>query len=184
MIGIARRILDGILLSKKYIKDLTHEVLVTLMAEISAVMNSRPIAAISTDPDDPSILAPSSLLTQKVGTPPDDIPQFGIKDIYKSQWQRVQVMADEFWKKWQKEYLTGLQTRRKWATDQPNLKTGDIVLLREYDSGRNSWPTAMVKQTFPGADGRVREVEVRLCRGEKVVTYVRPVHELVPLITD
>lgn len=93
-------------------------------------------------------------------------------------------MADEFWKKWQKEYLTGLQTRRKWATDQPNLKTGDIVLLREYDSGRNSWPTAMVKQTFPGADGRVREVEVRLCRGEKVVTYVRPVHELVPLITD
>lgn len=184
MIGIARRILDGILLSQKYIKDLTHEVLVTLMAEISAVMNSRPIAAISTDPDDPSILAPSSLLTQKVGTPPDDIPQFGIKDIYKSQWQRVQVMADEFWKKWQKEYLTGLQTRRKWATDQPNLKTGDIVLLREYDSGRNSWPTAMVKQTFPGADGRVREVEVRLCRGEKVVTYVRPVHELVPLITD
>lgn len=184
MIGIARRILDGILLCKKYIKDLTHEVLVTLMAKISAVMNSRPIAAISTDPDDPSILAPSSLLTQKVGTPPDDIPQFGIKDIYKSKWQRVQVMADEFWKKWQKEYLTGLQTRRKWATDQPNLKTGDIVLLREYDSGRNSWPTAMVKQTFPGADGRVREVEVRLCRGEKVVTYVRPVHELVPLITD
>lgn len=81
MIGIARRILDGILLSKKYINDLTHEVLVTLVAEISAVMNSRPIAAISTDPDDPSVLAPSSLLTQKVGTPPDDIPQFGIRDI-------------------------------------------------------------------------------------------------------
>ena len=42
MIEIAPRILDGILLSQKNIKDLNHEVLVTLMAEISSVINSRP----------------------------------------------------------------------------------------------------------------------------------------------
>ena len=78
--------MGSILLSQKNIKDLTHEVLVTLMAEISAVINSRPLADIPSDPDNPTILAPSNLLTQKVGTLSDDIPQFGIKDTYRSQW--------------------------------------------------------------------------------------------------
>lgn len=40
MIGITRRILDSVLLN---VKTLTHEVLVTLMAEISAIINARPI---------------------------------------------------------------------------------------------------------------------------------------------
>jgi hypothetical protein len=49
MIGITRRILDGILLQQNK-KALTHEVLPTLMAEVSAVINSRPITTISSDP--------------------------------------------------------------------------------------------------------------------------------------
>lgn len=43
MIGIARRILDGILINEK-MKSLTHETLTTFMTEVCAIMNSRPIA--------------------------------------------------------------------------------------------------------------------------------------------
>jgi hypothetical protein len=50
MIGITRRILNGILLQQNK-KALTHEVLSTLMAEVSAVINSRPITTISSDPE-------------------------------------------------------------------------------------------------------------------------------------
>jgi hypothetical protein len=54
MIGITRRILDGILLQQNK-KALTHEALSTLMAEVSAVINSRPITTISSDPESPII---------------------------------------------------------------------------------------------------------------------------------
>lgn len=47
--GIARRILDLMLL-KESKKNLTHDVLNTLMAEVSAIMNSRTIVPVSTDP--------------------------------------------------------------------------------------------------------------------------------------
>lgn len=45
MIGVTRRILDALLLGPKG-KNLTHEVLSTLMAEVTAIMNSRPITVL------------------------------------------------------------------------------------------------------------------------------------------
>ncbi|KAK7893312.1 hypothetical protein WMY93_022464 [Mugilogobius chulae] len=55
MIGVSRRILDGLLLDVKQ-PQLTHEVLVTLMAEVTAIVNARPLVPISADPDAPLIL--------------------------------------------------------------------------------------------------------------------------------
>ncbi|KAK7891083.1 hypothetical protein WMY93_023046 [Mugilogobius chulae] len=52
MIGVSRRILDGLLLDVKQ-PQLTHEVLVTLMAEVTAIVNARPLVPISADPDAP-----------------------------------------------------------------------------------------------------------------------------------
>lgn len=68
MIGIARTILDSMLLKQGNI--ITHEVLVTLMAEVCAIINSRPIPAILYDSDAPMILSPSLLLTQRVAGSP------------------------------------------------------------------------------------------------------------------
>ncbi|XP_059840948.1 uncharacterized protein LOC132402218 [Hypanus sabinus] len=49
---------------------LTHEVLCTLMAEVTAIINARPLLPVSSDPKNPFILSPSMLLTQKAGAPP------------------------------------------------------------------------------------------------------------------
>ncbi|VDI07434.1 Hypothetical predicted protein [Mytilus galloprovincialis] len=64
MIGITRRILDSMLLNAAG-RSLTHDVLNTLMAEVSAIVNSRPLVPVSTDPENPLILTPAMLLTQK-----------------------------------------------------------------------------------------------------------------------
>ncbi len=53
MIGVSRRIL-GSMLQQISPSCLTHEVLSTLMAEVTGIVNSRPLAPISTDPDSPS----------------------------------------------------------------------------------------------------------------------------------
>ena len=63
MIGVRRKILDSMLLGEK--KGLTNDVITTLMAEVCSVLNSRSITTISTDPEDPVLLRPNMLLTQK-----------------------------------------------------------------------------------------------------------------------
>ncbi|XP_071142180.1 uncharacterized protein [Mytilus edulis] len=58
MIGVTRRVLDSILLEN--VKGgLTHEVLITLLAEVTAIVNSRPLVEVSTDPEDPIPLTPA-----------------------------------------------------------------------------------------------------------------------------
>lgn len=111
MIGVARKVLDSMFLQLETSK-LTHEVLSTLMAEVTAIINARPLVPVSTDPDDPFILTPATLLTQKVSLPSAPVCN-QVKDLHKNQWRQVQHLAQIFWNKWKKQYLSSLQPRRK-----------------------------------------------------------------------
>lgn len=97
MIGVAWRILDGLLL-KVQSPSLTHEVLVTLIAEVVAIMNARPIAPVSSDPDMPTVLTPAMLLTQEVDSVSAPSGDLYLKDLYRSLWKQVQGLTDSFWK--------------------------------------------------------------------------------------
>lgn len=180
MIGVARRILDGMLL-KVHSPSLSHEVLVTLIAEVTAIMNARPIVPVSSDPDMPTVLTPAMLLTQKVDSVSAPSGDLDLKDLYQSQWKQVQGLADSFWKRWRQEYLATLQPRRKWQADQPSLQIGDVVPLKDSQAKRNEWPTRLVN-TFPGQDDRVRKVEVKVVKGGSPRVYSRPASEVVLLL--
>lgn len=118
--------------------------------------------------------------------PPD--VSFEGKDIYKSQWKRVQHLADVFWKRWSSSYLQSLQSRKKWPDNIKNVAVGDIVLLREPQLRRVGWPMGIISKVFPSSDDKVRKVEVRVSKQshthQKPVTYIRPVTELVILISS
>lgn len=86
MIGVARRILDALLL-KRNTPHLSHEILVTLMSEVMAIMNARPLVPVSSDPDMPAVLSPAMLLTQKVENVSPPPGQFDLKDLYSKQWK-------------------------------------------------------------------------------------------------
>ena len=183
MIGISRRILDSMFADLRSTR-LTHEVLSTLMAEVTAIVNNRPLTAISSDPSAPELLTPSTLLTQKtlpLKPPPGNfVPQ----DLYAKQWRQVQFLANRFWSRWKKEFLPTLQSRRKWETDQPNLKEGDLVLLRCKESPRNEWPLARISKAISSADGKVRKVEVTTAKNGSKQSYTRPVTEVILLKTE
>lgn len=102
LIGVSRRILDSMLLQNRV--ELTHDVLVTFMAEVSAIVNNRPLLPVSSDPESPSLLTPSILLKMKTSADIGPFPEFGPKDI-RAHWKRVQILAEEFWKRWRNEYL-------------------------------------------------------------------------------
>ncbi|KAK3099229.1 hypothetical protein FSP39_001287 [Pinctada imbricata] len=182
LIGVVKRILNSVL-SKQH--NLTHDVLNTLMAEVSAIVNARPLTPVSSDPDNPTILSPSLLLTQK---PPkydigDTIGSFSSKDVLKSEWKRVQGLANTFWSRWKSEYLHNLQPRRKWQSDEPSICEGDIVLLNDSSCARNQWPMSIVLKTFPSEDNRVRKVLLRAVKDGKTSLFTRPVTQIVPLIS-
>ncbi|KAI4874451.1 hypothetical protein NFI96_005580 [Prochilodus magdalenae] len=159
MIGVTRRILDSMLMQVGSSK-LTHEVLTTFLAEVTAIVNNRPLVPVSTDPTDPFILTPASLLTQKVGPCPPPSGEFDHKDLYKQQWRRVQSLSNTFWDRWRKQYLATLQPRRKWSSDQPNLKEGSVVLLKDIQYKRSDWPLGIVTEVYPSKDGRLLVLDV------------------------
>lgn len=171
MIGVARRILDCMLLQEK--THLSHEVLCTI--------NARPLIPVSTDPDSPFILSPAMILTQKVGvrSPPGT---FTDADLFRSQWRQVHILADRFWTRWRREYLPTLQSRRKWNVARRDLKTGDIVLLKDSQVARNDWPMALVTSVFPSADGKVHKVELRTTDHGTPRTFLRPVTQVILLL--
>ncbi|VDI78657.1 Hypothetical predicted protein [Mytilus galloprovincialis] len=148
--------------------------------EVCAIVNGRPIVSVSSDPESPLILSPAMLLTQKAGCYPAPIGTFDTKDLYKAQWKRVQHLADIFWQRWNKKYLQTLQTRRKWTDSSPNVKQGDIVLIKDKNVSRNAWTTCIIVNPLPGHDGRVRKAEVRVARNGS--TYTRPISEMVLLL--
>lgn len=183
MIGVVRRILDGLLLRTSTVR-LTHEVLTTFMAEVMAIMKARPLVSVSTDPEAPEVLSPAMVLTQKASTVPAPPGNFELGNLYKSQWRQVQGLADTFWKKWRQEYLVTLQTRRKWEGARPNIQEGDVVLLKDSQVKRNEWPVGLIVKAIPSGDGKVRKVEVRIMRQGIAKTYLRPVTEVVVLLSN
>lgn len=183
LIGVARRILDAMLLQSAQ-TCLTHEVLSTFMAEVMAIMNARPLVPISTDPDCPSILTPAMLLTQKTSTVSAPSGNFSSGQLFGKQWKQVQHLADTFWKRWKGEYLSTLQKRTKWTDNKPNVKKGDVVLLKDSQVHRNEWPLGLVVKTFPSSDKRVRKVELRIIKDGSAKVFLRPISEVVVLLSE
>ncbi len=87
---------------------LTHEVLMTLMAEVTTIVNAQPPTSVSTDPDNPVILTPATLLSQKLGTQPVPPGQFDDSDLFRCKWRQVQNLANTFWELWKREYISDL----------------------------------------------------------------------------
>ncbi|XP_059845820.1 uncharacterized protein LOC132405137 [Hypanus sabinus] len=158
---------------------LAHEVLCTLMAEVTAIINAQSFLPVSSDPENPFILSPSTLLTQKAGAPP---PPGDFSD--KKQWRQVQALANQFWPRWRQKYLPLLQQRQKWTEPRRNLQVEDLVLFRDKQATRNSWPMARITVTFPSGDGHVRKIELKTTDQGDVKIYQGPVTEVILLLPN
>ena len=183
MIGMTRRILDSILADLGPVR-LTHEVLTTLMTEVTAIVNARPLVPVSTDPEMPEILTPATLLTQKSRALKATPGNFSCTELYSKQWRQVQYLANLFWTRWRKEYLPTLQPRRKWRNETRNLEEGDLVLLRWREASRNYWPLARITKAQASADGKVRKVDLVTAKDGSRKSYTRPVTEVILLRSE
>ena len=145
------------------------------------------------DPLGPLPLTPNHILTGKSAgiLPPPGVFE-GADLVAKKCWRKVQFLADEFWRRWRKDFLATLQVRRKWRRRQPNLAAGDVVIMREEGVCRGDWRLARVEEAYVAEDGLVRKCKVSVAdpspsygkRGGSITrsTYERPVHKLTLLV--
>ncbi|XP_053598634.1 uncharacterized protein LOC106693298, partial [Microplitis demolitor] len=101
---------------------LTYDQLATVLTQIEAVLNSRPIAPLSEDPADLTALTPGHFL---IGEPLIAVPGPSLLENSSaalSRWQQLQQMFQRFWSRWSSEYLQRHQSISKWHTPQNNIK--------------------------------------------------------------
>jgi hypothetical protein len=171
MIRTVRRVMFAVMQG-----GLTDEILDTALCEVECIINGRPLTKLSDDPQDPTPLTPNHLLMLKGNC---ELPPgvFSQADVYRRRWRHVQLIADNFWKKFVRFYLPELQKRVKWTQIHPNLKVGDLVMMMDTLQPRNYWPLALVQEVNVGRDDLVRSVRLKSASG----TYVRPIHKVVLL---
>ena len=153
---------------------LTFEELTTVLTEVEATLNSRPLLPVhSTSSDGSDVITAGHFL---IGKPLHSLPcrdQSVSKICNLRRWNLVNRLSAELWDQRHTIYLQSLQQRKKWQRIKINLRKGDIVLLKDDENyGRRSWPQARVLEVHSGADGHVRVVTV-LCDGKKTKRTVK-----------
>lgn len=144
---------------------LTFEEFATVLSHIESILNSRPLYALSTDPNDPMPITPAHLQLGRAIEPVPKPSHLDIKENRLSRWQYLNLLRDRFWKTWSKEYLSTLQTRGKWTKTATNIVPGMLVLIIEDNVPPQAWKYGKIVKTYPGSDSLVRVADVKTGTG-------------------
>lgn len=157
--------------------DVTDEELMTAFAGAEALINSRPLTYQSANPNDDVLLTPNHFLHGQVGGlfAPETVDTNKFNP--RKRWRRIQELVRHFWHRWMREWLPGLNVRKKWNRTCKDISEGDIVLVIEPNLPRGHWQLGRILEIYTGKDGHVRVARVKV--GQKSMT--RPITELCPL---
>ncbi|XP_018343350.1 PREDICTED: uncharacterized protein LOC108749269 [Trachymyrmex septentrionalis] len=176
LIGVLKRLLRRIL--KK--ACLSYEEMLTVLYDCEAVINSRPLTAMSDNAQDFVPLTPSMFL--------QEIKEVGVLDCDFLERCRLdkrfvyrQSIKDQLRSRFRIEYLGELMyhdNKRSKRIRQPQI--GDIVLIGNDNQKRLDWPLARVTELILGKDNKPRVVRLKTASGE----LTRPVQRIYSLEMD
>ncbi|XP_062533828.1 uncharacterized protein LOC134202863 [Armigeres subalbatus] len=140
---------------------LQHDEMQTAVTQIEAILNSRPLTPISSDPMDFEALTPGHFLIQRplTAVPEPDLSHQSTNRL--STWQKAQDFVQQMWKKWSQQYLSDLHCRTKWTRRRNNIFIGTMVVLREDNLPPLKWKLGRVVEVHAGTDGNIRVVTVK-----------------------
>ncbi|XP_071052628.1 uncharacterized protein [Onthophagus taurus] len=157
---------------------LTFEEVYTVLTQIEAVLNSRPLTPISSDPNDLQPLTPGHFLCLEPLNSLISEPDYTKVPLNRlDRWKLLQRMLQDFWKRWTMEYLSTLQARSKWTSPTPIPTVGDLVIVKNEQLPPLKWEMGRITQLHPGDDGVIRVVTIRTKNG----LFTRPTIKICPL---
>lgn len=140
----------------------------TLLCQIEACLNSRPLTPLTNDPNDLQPLTPAHFL---IGSPMIFHPEPIIDETnlpHLKRWKLVQGTLQVFWKRWHAEYLPQLQIRNKWTTGSKPIAIDDVVIVKEDNTPPTKWNMARVTTIHQGRDGVARVATIQLANGTQI----------------
>lgn len=156
--------------------SLTYEELSTLLIQIEAILNSRPLCPLTEDPESYSALTPAHFLVGSALLAPPE-PEINIEAKHPlTRWQYIQKLRQCFWNEWREEYLHRLQNRPKWKQEQPSIEQNDLVLIMDERFPPTQWPLARVVDLHPSKTDKLSRVVTLKTAGNKV--SLRPITKL------
>jgi hypothetical protein len=151
---------------------LNVDVFNTIIVEIEAIVNRRPITAISADSRDCEALTPAHILYPATfshsSTPITSSFEPVEAETLRNSWKRAQSRVNAFWKTWSRDYLTLLHERKKWERTARDLKVGDLVLVAKEQVSRSEWKLGRVVDV-DGDDTHIRKATVKRADGKIVL---------------
>lgn len=157
---------------------LSYEEFYTVLVQIEAMLNSRPLCPLSSDPHDLAVLTPGHfLILEPLSSVPDpDLTHLPLNRL--SRWQLLQRLQQDFWRRWHQEYLHTLQQRNKWLRKgDVDISVGMLVLIKDEQTSPLKWRLARIIELHPGSDGVPRVATVHTTHGR----VQRPLVKLCPL---
>lgn len=140
---------------------LTFEELSTVLGQIEACLNSRPLSRVDTASEGYEALTPGHFL---VGEPLLTVPDYSFENSNMGslrRWQLTQKITQDFWRRWSQEYLSSLIHRYQWSFQTPEPAIGDLVLVKEDGLPPSRWLLGRVITKHPGPDNITRVVSLR-----------------------
>ena len=174
--------------------NLTYDELLTLLTEIEAVLNSRPLSYISMD-DLKEPLTPSHLLLgyRVLSLPdrtPSDDPDYDESSYDLSRRMKHFIQTSEkFWKRWSKEYLLELRECHRAYQVSRGVKDaiteGQAVTIYDEDHPRGFWRLGRIESVIRSSDGVIRAARVKTqSKTGRPTVLRRPIQHLYPLEVD
>lgn len=146
-------------------KCYSYEYLITLLAQIEAVLNSRPMYALNDDPTDYSALTPAHFLIQEpfILPPPISVPaqtSYSLKRMFDEQ----KKIIEHFWQRWNNEYLTTLLPRKKWTQEKEHIKVGQLVVIKDENLPPARWLLGRIVELIKSKDKLIRSVVIQTAK--------------------
>lgn len=139
------------------IKGLTHEVLSTVVATCTRIINERPIAW----GQDGLPLTPHEAIQ-----PYSRDRKYPLTVSTYKHYKKVQQAEVAFWTKWRSLYLSQLSAKTAWQSGREvRLAVGDVVLVKAYSSDcfSEKWVLAKILEVKVNpVDNRVRIAKVKV----------------------
>jgi hypothetical protein len=137
----------------------------TILVQIEAVLNSRPLSPLNNDPNDYQPLTPSHFLIGRKLTALPDVDLRQLTQNSLSKYQHLQLLHQHFWVRWSKEYINELQIRTKWKSNQKSLQENTLVLIKDDNLPPAKWLLGRIHQLHPGNDGITRVATIKTKNG-------------------